>query len=273
MKKIIAALLVLAALVSFSFILFSPPYDKEGVATATPTQLIEYLPTLVTQNTPASSISRDALQKYASADIETQTVNGTEMSASNFRIEDKFLKVNICFTNPNNQEWSLGEAAVQIGNDKVLPFGGSTLEVSRNLGDGLGEITTISDKNINLEKINYSVPNYRCDMLLFLVDAKQAGYSGTVALTVKNINMVPKGVCETTETIQRILNEKKLGIKIACAETGSDGLYGAQIKILEKPQNMSEEQAQQYISEARREVITIDGPWVFEGTVTIVQTP
>jgi F0F1-type ATP synthase membrane subunit b/b' len=73
--------------------------------------------------------------------------------------------------------------------------------------------------------------------------------------------------------IQGILDERKLSIKIACAETGSNGLYSAEIQVLEKPQDMSEEQAQQYIAEARREATTIDGPWVFEGTVTGTGNP
>ena len=86
MNKRTAILLTMIAMAVFSFILFALSYGKEGIATATPTQRMEYLPTLTTQTAPVSSVSRDALQKYASAAIETQTINGIEVSVSNFRV-------------------------------------------------------------------------------------------------------------------------------------------------------------------------------------------
>lgn len=275
MKKITAALLILATMVGLSFILFAPAYGQEGVATVAPTQQTEATPALAAQNTPISSISRDALQKYASADIKTQIVNGIEMSISNFRIEDNFLKVNICFMAPDNREWTIGEGFTQFGDEKLLLRGAKNLEISETLDDGTGQIIIISGKDINIEKVNYSVPNYRCDTLRFGIDAKQLGYSGTVSLTVKYINALPNEgqLCTPVKMAQNIMDEKNLGIKIACTETGSNGLSGVEIEILEKPQGMSEEQAQQYISEARREATTIDGPWVFEGTVTGAGNP
>ena len=131
----------------------------------------------------------------------------------------------------------------------------------------------MSGANINVEKTNYSVPNYRCDTLLFAVNTVQRVYSGTASLTIKNVHIIPKNGCDVMKMIQSILDERKLGIKIACTETGSNGLYNAEIQVLEKPQGMSEEQAQQYIAEARRKATTIDGPWVFEGTVTGAGNP
>ena len=275
MNKRTAILLTMIAMAVFSFILFALSYGKEGIATATPTQRMEYLPTLTTQTAPVSSVSRDALQKYANAGIETKTINEVEMSVSNFRIEDNFLKVNICFAAPDNRQWTIGEGFAQVGDNKLLLLESQNLETSRTLDNGTGQVTVISDKNINVEKTNSSVPNYRCDTLSFVVNDKQMGYSGMVSLTVKYINALPNEgqLCAPMETAQSILDKKNLGVKITCTQTDSNGLSGAEIKILEKPQNMSEEQAQQYISEARREATTIDGPWVFEGIVTGAGNP
>lgn len=275
MNKRTAILLTMIAMAVFSFILFALSYGKEGIATATPTQRMEYLPTLTTQTAPVSSVSRDALQKYSDADIQTKIVNEIEMSASNFKIEGRLLEVNVCFTAPDNKEWTIGEGFVQIGDDKLLLRGAQNLEISQALDNGVGEVTIISGGNINVEKTNYSVPNYRCDTLSFVVNDKQMGYSGMVSLTVKYINALPNEgqLCAPMETAQSILDKKNLGVKITCTQTDSNGLSGAEIKILEKPQNMSEEQAQQYISEARREATTIDGPWVFEGIVTGAGNP
>jgi hypothetical protein len=272
MKKITATLLILATMVSLSFLLFAPAYGQEGIATTTPTQRMEYLPTLTTQTAPVSSVSRDALQKYASEKIETQTINGIEMSASNFRVNGSLFEVNICFTAPDNREWMIGEGFIQTENNRILLLGSKNLEISRNLEDGIGEITIISDGNINVEKINYSVPNYRCDTLQFVVDTGGKQYPEAVSLTINNIHTFPQG-CMTTETIQSILDEKHLGIRVSCTETDSNGLSSVKIEILEKPQGMSEEQAQQYIAEAQRQATFINGPWVFEGTVTGAGNP
>ncbi len=272
MKKITAALLILATMFGLSFILCAPAYGQEGVATVAPTQQTEDAPALAAQNTPISSISRGALLKYASADIETQTINGIEMSVSNFRVNGSLFEVNICFAAPDNREWMVGEGFVQTDSNKILLLGSKSLEISRNLNNGIGQITIISDGNINVEKTNYSVPNYRCDTLQFVMGAGAMQFPATISLTIKNIHAFPQG-CTTEEAAQSLLDEKNLGIKIACTETGSNGLSGVEIEILEKPQGMSEEQAQQYISEARREAITIDGPWVFEGTVTGAGNP
>jgi hypothetical protein len=275
MKKFTTALLILATMAGFSFLLFAPAYGQEGVATATPTQRMEYLPTLTTQTAPVSGVSRDALQKYANAGIETKTINEIEMSVSNFRIEDNFLKVNICFAAPDNRQWTIGEGFAQVGDNKLLLLESQNLETSRTLDNGTGQVTVISDKNINVEKTNSSVPNYRCDTLVFVVNEEQRIYSGAISLTVKYINAFPSvgQLCAPVGIAQSLLDEKNLGIKIACTETGSNGLSGVEIKILEKPQDMSEEQAQQYIAEARREATTIDGPWVFERTVTGAGNP
>jgi len=256
--------------------LASTPLTKE-LLTATqdmPTQLVSDLPT-VTQTIPVPSISRDALQKYASADIETQTVNGIEMSVSNFRISGRLLEVDACFTAPNNKEWTIGEGFAQIGDKKIRLLGAKNLEISETLDDGTGRIIIISGKDINVEKVNYSVPNYRCDTLSFLLNTEQMVHTREVSLTVKNIHFaINEGhVCAPVEMAQSIMDEKNLGIKVACTQIDSNGLSSADIKILERPQNMSEEQAQQYISEAARQATFIDGPWVFEGAVTVVQNP
>ena len=104
----------------FSIILFAPAYSKEGAATTVPAQLLTRLPTLATLPTSMPSVSRDAIQKYAGAEIETQTVNGIEMSASNFRVDGRYLKVNICFVSPNNKEWMVGEGVIRVGEEKYV---------------------------------------------------------------------------------------------------------------------------------------------------------
>lgn len=288
MNKRNATLFVLMAIAVLT-ILFVLSCSNEKTANTIPTPLTKELPTAtqdistqwvgdlptVTQTIPAPSISRGALQKYANADIKTQTVNGIDMSVSNFRIEGRLLKVNVCFTAPNNKEWTIGEGFAQIGDKKIRLLGANNLEISETLDDGTGRIIIISGKDINVEKVNYSVPNYRCDTLLFLFNTEQMVHTHAVSLTVKNIRFATNEghVCASVEMAQSIMDEKNLGIKVACAQIDSNGLSSADIKILEKPQNMSEEQARQHIYEAQLQAMIIDGPWVFEGTVTSAGNP
>ena len=149
MNKRTAILSIMIAIAVFSFILFALSYGKEGISATVTVQQIDETPTLAAQSTPIPSISRTTLQKYASADIETQIINGIEMSASNFRIEDNLLKVNICFAAPDNRHWTIGEGFMQIGDNKLLLLESQNLETSRTLDNGTGQVTDRKSTRLN----------------------------------------------------------------------------------------------------------------------------
>ncbi len=264
MKKRNKTLLALLTMVVFSLIVFVPVYSSEGFQNATPTHLQGRIPTIHPASLP--SVSRDAMKKYASAEIETQIRNDVEMSTSNFRVEGMYLKVNVCFGSPSNKEWMIGEGFAQVGDKEILLLGSDALEISRTLDDGRGETHVVSGLNISVRKSDFSVPNYRCDTLLFVAPETLEVLS-TVFLTVKSIHALPReetGCIEYHEAVQRILDQKKVGIRVECNQINGK----AEFVIIENSGSMTEEEARNIVSAAYLESFTINGPWVFTGVVS-----
>lgn len=59
-------------------------------------------------------VSIRAMQKFADSGILTAATNGIEMSTANYRVEKEMLKVDVCYQKPNNEEWLIYDASIQI---------------------------------------------------------------------------------------------------------------------------------------------------------------
>lgn len=212
-----------------------------------------------------------AIQKFARSEILTTSANGLEMSAANFRVEDNVLKVDVCYQKPNNENWLVFDTAIQVGETKVSVNGASGLEETSSMEDGRRQIYTFANRADELPgQIQYveydGLPDYRCDTLDFRIGSSLD--LSHFELVIKTLMLDRHDGEECTkyrDTVQGILDAKGLGIRMDCVMQE----YGSFQTIAEKPDSMSQEEAEQLVSDAFREAFMINGPWVF--TVTIEQ--
>ncbi|GER78398.1 MAG: hypothetical protein M5U11_03595 [Anaerolineales bacterium] len=254
-----------------ALVIFASAYDGgKAKSFALAKDLYGDLPTPTLYPTSLPGISARVLQKIASTEIQTVSANGIEMSAANFRLENNEVKVDICFQTPNNNDW-ISDASLQIGNEKVPAYGGTTFEKMETLEDGQKRITTYLG---NPPKLNWSMspsdgqPDYRCDTLAFRLG--DAAFPAQVVLQIRSIVSTPnegEGCAEYRDMVQSILNARSDGIKVDCSQ--NDFEFGARTRftIVEKPVSMSQEQAEQLVSKIFYESFTINGPWIFTQTL------
>ncbi len=227
-------------------------------------------PTPTTLPTSVPGFIEQKLQPYAQSEISVQTVNGVEMAAANFRIEEGEFRADVCFQTPDSNDWVYYKVMAQIDDVELRLALFESFEMVQTSANGERRfITRIGNPPITSNQVisSGSFPDYRCDTLKFRPSLdNQTLQSDYVRLTVFAIGGTPNegAGCATSEAMQSILDDKDLGIKIACAQTES----GTKTEILEKPQSMSEEEARQHLDEAFQQMFVREGPWVFEGTVT-----
>ncbi|GAB4505610.1 MAG: hypothetical protein Fur0043_26070 [Anaerolineales bacterium] len=109
-----------------------------------------------------------------------------------------------------------------------------------------------------------TLPEYRCETVRFRLE-KEVDLSN-FTLEILTIHMsLPEGTgCETFfDNVQSILDAEGTGIRLDCVKQD----YGEFMSIAEKPETMSEEEAQRLINNARYKLTTIDGPWIFTGSI------
>jgi len=174
---------------------------------------------------------------------QTQLVNGIQITATNFRIEGRFVKVDVCFEIPDNSDWTLWhtpETALKYKNGEVSHFGFEMLSLTK---------ATPFKKGMRCDIVHFEVPSN--------ADLSQ------VSLNIAAIGAEPREgeecAPEFVDKLQRLLNERGTGIKISCiSQEWSSGLT-----ILSKPEAMSQEAADLAVYSLMEELITIKGPWVF----------
>ena len=221
--------------------------------------------------TPTPGVSATAMQKFAHTEILTVSTNGLEMSAANFRMEENVLKVDVCYQKPNNENWLVFNTAIQVGETKVSADGASGLEETSSMEDGRRQIYTFANRADGLSgQIQYvkhdGLPDYRCDTLDFRVDSSlDLSYFELVIKTLMLDRHDGEECTRYRDMVQSILDAKGLGIRMDCVMQE----YGSFQTISEKPDSMSQEEAEQLVSDAVREAFMINGPWVF--TVTLEQ--
>jgi hypothetical protein len=274
-KNIFWALIGIVLLVSLGLIKkqeYTPVASAQDrykdLATVTP-----YAPSVL-------GVSENALQKYAHSEIITNSAHGIQISVTNFRIDGNAFKADVCFQYPNNGDWAIGEAIIQTQNVEIPFSEGRLMESSRTLSNGDKRLTTFPDTNSvkitmpDSKIVNDGLPDHRCDALLFRLPPGLM--PSRVKLTIKYITASPRegqGCYEYREATQSILKSKGMNIRIDCSQNDPGSSTRTRFIVVEKPNSMSQEEAEKHMRTAYRESYTIQGPWVFESDVVIISTP
>lgn len=221
--------------------------------------------------TPASSgVTVRVLQKFGGSEIATDTANGIEMSAANFRLEGDYLLIDVCHQNPNDRDWTLGESVIEINGANFPIFEAKVLEISQALENGQSRIHSFYTKESSesqkqeWEVVDTGSNNYRCDTIYFLVGDIQPPFKAV--LNVMYIISYPsegEGCEAYQEVVKNILEQKDLGIEVECRQVNGRSSF----VVLEKPASMSQEEADKQVFFAKREAYSIQGPWNFTETV------
>lgn len=234
----------------------------------------EKFPTPTPYATSVPNFIEQKIQPHAKAEVSAQTVRGVEMAATNFRVENGKFMADICFQTPDNNAWMIQDLAAHAGSIKLIPNESWTFEKVYTLPNGERHLVTyvLNSPYFNDQIIpTDGTPDYRCDTIIFLIPSDVNQPIDNVIVTVYKVGGTPNRYqeCSANETYQSILDDKNLGIKIACRMDD----FGERTDILEKPQGMSEEEALRLIAEAYRQAFVIEGPWVFQGKVTTLASP
>lgn len=187
-----------------------------------------------------SSIFTGEIQTRLLTIAETQTINGVEMTVSDFYLYQGHLFVSVCFATRGLEGWQMGPAALSFANGQINWF--SVHPTLDQLGSSEGQ------------------PGRHCETLEFDMLPAGAELSG-LSLRVESVLLVPPAEFHECETyIARWARSKRmdqLGIVADCSNV--PGI--TQVTIKAKPEGMTEEEAQAIAG--REAAGMILGPWEF----------
>jgi hypothetical protein len=166
-----------------------------------------------------------------------QTASGYQMTLQRAWRDGKQVLADLCYTLPDNSDWTIWSAELDYAGQMITQFGASMLSQQ-----------PAADGN----------PGQRCDELVFSVppDADLSSAS----LTVQSLGAQPTqdDYCSTyMPKIQAVLDQRGLGIRLGC--TDNNGAMTMQ--IVSKPSSMSQQDAEKIVYSD--EFFTVKGPWTF----------
>jgi hypothetical protein len=257
------------------FSLFLVLFVSINVSRRSPTKVFageipKNLPTPTPYATSLPGLSTQILQKFSQSEVTTQTAQGVEMSATNFRLENNELLVDICYLLPSSADWIIRDAAVQIEGSMIRYHASTAIEISRTLESGMKRVTFYPSKSSDRvtqgskDLESDSLPDYRCDTVSFRLEADLI--PSDVTVVIRSIIAPPaegEECISYRDNVQSILDAENSGIRLDCVKQE----YGSITSIAEKSESMSDEEAQSLINEAKRKITTIDGPWIFTGSI------
>ena len=173
-----------------------------------------------------------------------QVVGGIDVRVERAWQEGKQVYAAVCYTLPDITDWTIWKASLKYADVVLEEYGTTLLNSQEPTGDGqLG---------------------LRCDTLEFYVppDASLT----TVTVSIEALASFPRQEDYCTiymPKIQQAFNERSVAITLAC--NNADGI--ATMQIVDKPESMSQEEAEQLVYSD--EFFTIKGPWEF--TFTLAQ--
>jgi hypothetical protein len=165
-----------------------------------------------------------------------QTSNGIEVRADRAWRDGKQVNVDVCFTLLDTSDWSVWGATLHYGDTALFDFGSTLLSIREPVEGQSGE---------------------RCDTLSFINIPPDADLT-SVAVTIDAIAAPPRAeeYCSIyMPKIQQTLAERGMAITLNCADV--NGVQAMQ--IVSKPENMSQEEAEQIVYSD--EFYTVKGPW------------
>jgi hypothetical protein len=218
----------------------------------------------------ASSALTEINNPAAVAGLLTQTVNGLEVTATNFRKEEGRLKADLCFVLRDNSDWVIWKPSLtytQNGKEIELSdnYGSMPIELRGFPVNGQQRVITFlasGEKEIHSEPAAAGQMGRRCDTLYFEVPA-EADLSN-FSLVIHSIAAQPREgeTCDFyLNKVQKALDDRKTGIKIQCTEEST----GSGATVVSKPTSMSQEEAEKIVSSD--EFFTVKGPWTFAGSL------
>jgi hypothetical protein len=167
-----------------------------------------------------------------------QQSNGIDVTADRAWRDGKQVNVNVCYTLLNASDWSIWGANLQYAGTAISDFGTTMVSVQEPADGQSGK---------------------RCDTLSFVNVPPDADLSN-VAVTIDAIAAPPRAedYCSIyMPKIQQSLNERGIAITLGCSDV--NGMQTMQ--IVSKPENMQQEEAEQYVFSD--EYYTVKGPWSF----------
>ncbi len=176
----------------------------------------------------------------SSQDRTTQTVRDISFRLSGVRASANILQVELCIHLPSTENW-IPEAGLVVGG-QTFPAHGWVLLNSKDAA------TYISRDRCY--RFSFSVPE----------GARSQAFAAQLVVYKLYTPAPDMPTEEQCARAQQKLQEANTGIKFACRLYPDQGSWG--YDILEKPQNMSEDQASLLINQAFIEK-TAEGPWKF----------
>jgi hypothetical protein len=167
-----------------------------------------------------------------------QQSNGIEVRADRAWRDGKQVNVDICFTLLDASDWSIWGATLQYAGMSIFDFGTTMVSVQEPVEGQSG---------------------IRCDTLSFINVPPDADLS-SVTVTVDAIAAPPRTEDYCTiymPKIQQAMTERGIAITLNCVDV--NGVQAMQ--IVSKPENMSQEEAEQLVYSD--EFYTVRGPWSF----------
>jgi len=189
-------------------------------------------------NLPTAYIDASYPTVESAPAVMSQLTSGIEVRADKAWRDGKEVNANVCFTLLDGSDWSVSGATLQYAGAAVTDFSSTLLSLQEPVEGQSG---------------------LRCDTLSFLNIPPDADLT-SVTVTVDAIAAPPRAedYCSIyMPKIQQALNDRAIAITLGCADSN-----GAQVmQILSRPDNMSQEEAEQIVYSD--EFYTVKGPWSF----------
>jgi hypothetical protein len=169
--------------------------------------------------------------------VPNQKANGFEVTMKNAFVDGKNVKADVCFTLPDESDWSISSASLKYGKTLLQEFGTTMVSVQEPANGGAG---------------------LRCDTLTFVVPPDADLSNATIV--IDSIGAIPREgeYCSVyMPKIQQAMIDRGTGIVLDCVDV--NGVQTMQITSM--PPEMTKEQAQQIVYSD--EFYTVKGPWSF----------
>jgi hypothetical protein len=170
--------------------------------------------------------------------VVSQLSSGIEVRADRAWRDGKQVNADVCFTLLDPSDWTVSSASLQYAGTTVSDFSSTMLSLQEPVEGQSGK---------------------RCDTLSFLNVPPDADLSNSV-VTVDAVAAMPRAEDYCTiymPKIQQSLNERGIAITLDCPVINGQ----ATMQIISKPDNMLQEEAEQYVYSD--EFFTVKGPWSF----------
>lgn len=216
--------------------------------------------------------SAQAIRQFAQTEVTTQQVNGVDVSVANFRLENERVRVDACYSLPDDKDWVVNAASLRADEQNFLFAASYLLEVATTGQDGKKQVIAATRQGLERKAIpSDAISDYRCDTLEFFPyppPTREIDFS-RLTLVINSLQARPREGqdCEFyLNVVQEALNRDHTGIKLGC-DQGEWGLFDLQ--VIQKPTDMTQEESRAIISQYAQKVWTIEGPWVFTGSIVL----